>query len=78
MTVMAKVFQNGRSQAIRIPKEFRVYTDEVCIDKIGDTLIIKPKIEKKWDMFFDALEDIDTSGFLEDREQLPIQSRELF
>ena len=78
MTVMAKVFQNGRSQAIRIPKEFRVDTDEVSIDKIGDTLIIKPKVEKKWDMFFDALEEIDTVGFLEDREQLPLQKRELF
>lgn len=78
MTVMAKVFQNGRSQAIRIPKEFRVDTDEVSIDKIGDTLIIKPKVEKKWDMFFDALEEMDTAGFLEDREQLPLQTREIF
>ena len=41
MTLTAKVFQNGRSQAIRIPKEFRVDDSEVYIEKIGDTLIIK-------------------------------------
>jgi hypothetical protein len=51
MTVMAKVFQNGRSQVIRIPKEFRVNTDEVYIDKVGDTLILKPKNSNKWDAF---------------------------
>ena len=78
MTMKAKVFQNGRSQAIRIPKEFRVNTDEVYIEKVGDSLIIKPKYEDKWDKFFDKLEDIDTKDFLTNREQLPIQTRELF
>lgn len=78
MTVMAKVFQNGRSQAIRIPKEFRVDTDEVSIDKIGDTLIIKPITLNKWDTFFEALQSIDTQEFLENREQLPLQVREIF
>lgn len=78
MTMKAKVFQNGRSQAIRIPKEFRVNTDEVYIEKIGDSLIIKPKNEDKWDKFFDKLEDIDTKDFLKDREQPPLQTRELF
>ncbi len=78
MSVIAKVFQNGRSQAIRIPKEFRVDTDEVSINKIGDTLIIKQNLENKWELFFDALDGVDTEGFLEDIEQLPIQNREMF
>lgn len=78
MTMKAKVFQNGRSQAIRIPKEFRVDTDEVYIEKVGDSLIIKPKKVDKWDKFFDDLEDVDTSDFLNDRDQLPVQERELF
>lgn len=78
MTVLAKVFQNGRSQAIRIPKEFRVSTDEVYIDKIGDTLIVKPKKANKWDAFFEALERVDTHDFMVDRKQLPIQEREIF
>ncbi len=78
MTVSAKVFQNGRSQAIRIPKEFRVDSDEVYIEKIGDTLVIKPKHGDKWDRFFEALDQTDTTGFLEDRDQPPVQERELF
>lgn len=78
MTMLAKVFQNGRSQAIRIPKELRVDTEEVYIEKVGDTLVIKPIPKDKWDKFFDALEDIDTNDFLTNRDQLPQQERELF
>ena len=78
MTMLGKVFQNGRSQAIRIPKEFRVDADEVFIEKVGDTLVIKPKSAEKWDKFFDDLSSIDTSDFLNDRTQLSLQERELF
>jgi antitoxin VapB len=78
MTLTAKVFQNGRSQAIRIPKEFRMDDSEVLIEKIGDTLIIKPSKTDKWDSFFHTLERVDTTGFLEDRVDLPLQKRELF
>jgi antitoxin VapB len=78
MTQLAKVFQNGRSQAIRIPKEFRVDTSEVYIEKVGDTLIIKPKKEHKWDDFFDMLEEVDTSDFLVDRKDLPQDGKEIF
>ena len=78
MTMMAKVFQNGRSQAIRIPKEFRMEGEEVYIEKIGDTLIIKPAKTDKWDSFFQSLDAVDTTDFLDDRVQLPLQNRELF
>jgi len=78
VTQVAKVFQNGRSQAIRIPKEFRVDTKEVYIEKIGDTLIIKPKVENKWDIWFDSLNELDTSDFMIDRVQPPLDNKELF
>ena len=78
MRLIAKVFKNGRSQAIRIPKEYRVDSDEVYIEKVGDTLVIKPKKNDKWDSFFESLADVDTKDFMVDREQLPIQERELF
>lgn len=78
MTMIAKVFQNGRSQAIRIPKELRVDSDEVYIEKVGDTLVIKPKKKDKWESFFDLLESVDTQDFLSDREQPQLQERELF
>lgn len=78
MTKLAKVFQNGRSQAIRIPKEMRVDSDEVYIEKVGNTLVIKPKPKEKWETFFRELAELDTDDFLEDRNQLPVQERELF
>jgi len=78
MTMLAKVFQNGRSQAVRLPKECRVDTDEVYIEKVGNSLIITPKKEVKWDKFFDSLDDVDTSDFMDDVEQLPMQKRDLF
>jgi len=78
MTQLAKVFQNGRSQAIRIPKEFRVDTTEVYIEKVGETLVIRPKKENKWDIWFDNLNEFDTSDFMVERVQLPLDNKELF
>ncbi|MDR3335023.1 MAG: AbrB/MazE/SpoVT family DNA-binding domain-containing protein [Treponema sp.] len=40
---MAKIFKSGNSQAIRIPKEFRINADEVIISGDGNRLIITPK-----------------------------------
>ena len=47
----AKVFMNGRSQAIRLPKEFRVKGEEVYIIKEEDRLIICEKPQKTWAEF---------------------------
>ena len=44
----AKVFMNGRSQAIRLPKEFRVTGDEVYISKEKGKIIISEKPGKTW------------------------------
>lgn len=78
MTMLAKVFKNGQSQAIRIPKEFRVNSDEVYIECVNDMLIIKPKLTNKWESFFQELENIESDDFLAQREQLPAQERDLF
>ena len=43
----AKVFWSGRSQAVRLPKEFRLETNEVRIRKQGDALVLEP-IAKDW------------------------------
>lgn len=51
----AKVFKNGRSQAIRLPKECRFSSDEVVVNKIGDIVILLPK-QNKWDSFMRAIE----------------------
>ncbi len=39
----ARIFNNGNSQAVRLPKEFRFDEDEVIIKKIGDMVILLPK-----------------------------------
>ena len=78
MTQLAKVFQNGKSQAIRIPKALRVNTTEVYIEKVGETLIIRPKPIDKWDNFFLLLNEFDTSDFFLDRVQPPLDNKELF
>ncbi len=38
----ARIFTNGRSQAVRIPKEYRFDVDEVFINKIGDVVMLTP------------------------------------
>ena len=50
----AKVFENGRSQAVRLPKECRFQSDEVMVNKIGDIVLIMPKTSK-WDAFMKAI-----------------------
>lgn len=76
MTMTAKVFKNGRSQAIRLPKEYRVDSNEVYIEKIGHSLIIVPKEKSKWDIMRNAIEDFD--GFEFERNQPEQQKRDLF
>ena len=38
----AKIFMNGRSQAVRLPKEFRFDTDEVSVERLGDGVVLRP------------------------------------
>ena len=61
-TTIAKVFTSGNSQAIRLPKEFRLDTDEVFIHRSGDSLILTPRMHS-WDGFAEGL-----SGFSDDFE----------
>ncbi len=66
---MAKVFKTGRSQAVRLPKEFRFDDDEVCISRLGDMVILFPR-GKAWDLLESSLA-LFPSDFMEDREQPP-------
>lgn len=50
--MMAKVFESGRSQAVRLPKEYRFNDEEVAVNKIGDVVILMPK-ENRWSGFFE-------------------------
>jgi antitoxin VapB len=44
----AKLFQNGRSQAVRLPKEFRFEGTEVSIHRAGKRVILEPKKHRRW------------------------------
>ena len=66
----AKVFKNGRSQAIRLPKECRFSSDEVVVNKIGDVVILLPK-ENKWDSFMRAI-DMFSDDFMTDGRTIDI------
>ncbi|GHU00781.1 antitoxin [Alphaproteobacteria bacterium] len=54
---VAKIFKNGQSQAVRLPKEFRFDTTEVFITREGDKVILFPKPNMTWEEFFAKYED---------------------
>lgn len=71
----AKVFENGRSQAVRLPKECRFNTDEVAVNRIGDIVLLMPKTNK-WSSFMQAI-DMFSDDFMQDgRDGSPEQERE--
>ena len=71
----AKVFENGRSQALRLPKECRFNTDEVAVNKIGEIVLLVPK-SSKWNSFMQAI-DMFSDDFMEDERDNDIkQERE--
>ena len=58
----AKIFENGRSQAVRLPKKFRFNTDEVIVQQLGDAVILVPK-ESLWQTFMAGLDGFSFSFF---------------
>ena len=69
----AKIFQNGRSQAVRLPKEYRFTESEVLAHKIGDVLMLMPKSRgDDWDALLASL-DLFTDDFMADGRVEPCQ-----
>ena len=73
MTRTAKIFMNGRSQAVRLPKEFRFDCDEVYVERQGDAVILRARAPG-WDDFFDQ-SPVFGDDFLAEREDAPPQER---
>ena len=48
LNARAKLFTHGRSQAVRLPREFRFEGKEVAIRKEGDAVILEPVAKRKW------------------------------
>lgn len=72
----AKVFVTGRSQAVRLPKQFRFDSDEVYIRQEGDEVILSPRPESWHDFFASELRP--TEDFMKERVDLPLQKRAMF
>lgn len=71
----AKVFENGRSQAVRLPKECRFNDDEVAINKIGEVVLLMPKTNP-WNGFLSGLNLFSDDIFTEERNADFAQKRE--
>ena len=72
----AKLFINGRSQAVRLPKDFRFSGDDVFIKKIGEMVVLLPK-EDPWSALVNSLDQF-TEDFMNERNQPNQDSRENF
>lgn len=72
----AKIFQNGQSQAVRLPKEFRFDDTEVYVKKTGNIVHLIPR-SASWDSLFQSLEKF-SDDFMEERVQPEVQKRESF
>ena len=68
---IAKIFKNGRSQAIRIPKDFAYEgVTELTVYKIGEKLILEP-VRKSWLTLYDEIEPLGADDdFLANRPDL--------
>lgn len=69
----AKLFRNGRSQAVRLPKEFRFEGDEVYVKRVGNAVVLLPH-QDSWRGLFESLE-LFSGDFMENRDQ-PVRPEE--
>jgi antitoxin VapB len=70
----AKLFRNGQSQAVRLPKEFRFEDDFVFIKKSGNAVILIPA-KNSWDSLIGSLDKF-SADFMTERRQPKAQRRE--
>ena len=73
----AKIFQNGSSQAVRLPKAFRMSGNVVKIYKKGNQVILEP-LEETWDSLFESLDEFPEDFMEGGRNQPDMQVREDF
>ncbi|MCD7845269.1 MAG: type II toxin-antitoxin system VapB family antitoxin [Oscillospiraceae bacterium] len=71
----AKVFENGRSQTVRLPRQYRFQGEEVIVQRLGDAVLLVPK-ESLWNTFTDGLNGFTDDIFKSGREQGQQEERE--
>jgi antitoxin VapB len=70
----AKLFKNGNSQAVRLPKEFQFSGRDVIIRKVGRNVVLSPR-DDPWSLLVQSL-NLFTDDFMEDRGQTIQDERE--
>jgi antitoxin VapB len=71
----ARLFVNGRSQAVRLPKECQFEGEDVYIQRVGDAVILFP-LDKEWETFLHGLNGFSGDFMSEGRDQGIDQVRE--
>jgi antitoxin VapB len=71
----AKLFSNGGSQAVRLPKNCRFNGDEVFVNHIGNVVILFPK-EERWQSLLSSLEMFSDDFLSEEIPNIPLEDRE--
>ncbi|OAI47997.1 hypothetical protein AYO44_08045 [Planctomycetaceae bacterium SCGC AG-212-F19] len=71
---IGKVFRTGRSQAIRLPKEFRVDADEVYLKRTPEGFLVIPK--DPWEVFFEGVQELSDDFLAGKRMQPRLESRD--
>lgn len=74
MSAIAKVFWSGRSQAVRLPKEFRLDSQEVRVRRHGDVLILEP-VSADWKWLDAIVGEVDQDFEAAALERVPDQVR---
>ncbi len=69
----AKVFLSGRSQAIRLPKEFRVANEEVYLKKTAEGFLVITR--DPWEIFFEGSAELSDGFMATGRKQPRVQKR---
>lgn len=69
----AKIFENGKSQAVRLPKKFRFTGEEVFVQRVGRAVVLLPK-DEAWQIFLNGINGF-TDDFLADGRESEIPSK---
>lgn len=75
MMTTAKVFENGASQTVRLPNEYRFIDDEVFVSKVGDIVMLIPKTTK-WSGFLNGMNLFSEDFMADGREEQGEQKRD--
>ncbi len=71
---VARVFRTGRSQAIRLPKEFRVEADTVHLKRTGEGFLVITR--EPWEIFFEGIEQLSNDFLSSERVQPELELRD--